>query len=168
MSDVKQQITEHIPRLRRYARVLLKNNHDADDLVQDCLERACSRIGASLPILNLRAWLFTIMHNLFANRIRAKTQRPEMTEYNDENSASSVDAADSGLLLRDITNAMDMLPVEQREVLLLVAVENMHYEDIAELLNVPIGTVMSRLSRGRKQMRSIMEHGKVVTLKRVK
>jgi RNA polymerase sigma-70 factor (ECF subfamily) len=168
MTDIKKQFIEHIPRLRRYARVLLKNNADADDLVQDCLERACGRVNASLPIINLRAWLFTIMHNLFANSIRAKTRRPEMTEYDDDFMASESATPEHSLMVRDITGAMEILAVEQREVLLLVAVENMRYEDIAELLNVPIGTVMSRLSRARKHLKSILENGKVITLKRVK
>jgi len=168
MNDITKQFIEHIPRLRRYAKVLLKNAADADDLVQDCLERACSRVHTSLPIINLRAWLFTIMHNLFANRIRAKTQRPEMTEYDDEVMIQNSETSENSLMVRDITGAMEMLAVEQREVLLLVAVENMRYEDIAELLNIPIGTVMSRLSRARKHLRSILENDKVVTLKRVK
>lgn len=168
MNDTTKQFIEHIPRLRRYARVLLKNSADADDLVQDCLERACSRIEASSPIINLRAWLFTIMHNLFANRIRAKRQKPEMTEYDDEVFFNESATPDSSLLVRDITGALEMLAVEQREVLLLVAVENLRYEDIAQMLNVPIGTVMSRLSRARKHLRSILENDKLVTLKRVK
>ena len=167
MNDITKQFIEHIPRLHRYARVLLKNSADADDLLQDCLERACSRANTSPPTINLRAWLFTIMHNLFANRIRAKTQRPEMTEYNDEITMHESAAPENGLLVRDISGAMELLAVEQREVLLLVAVEDMRYEDIAELLNVPIGTVMSRLSRARKNLRSILENDKVVTLKRV-
>ncbi len=166
MNDITRQITEHIPHLRRYARVLLKNC--ADDLVQDCLERACGRVNVSPPIINLRAWLFTIMHNLFVNRIRAKTRRPEMTEYDDEVSMNVSETPEDSVVVRDITGAMELLPVEQREVLLLVAVESLRYEDIADLLNVPIGTVMSRLSRARKQLRAILEHGNVVTLKRVK
>ncbi len=168
MSDIKKQITEYIPRLRRYARVLLRNHDDADDLVQDCLERACSRVSASLPILNMQAWLFTIMHNVFVNNIRAKMRRPKMTEYDEDLSLSAAGTPEDSIVVRDITTAMELLPVEQREVLLLVAVENMRYEDIAELLNVPIGTVMSRLSRARKQLWAIMEQGKVATLKRVK
>ncbi len=168
MNDITKNIIEHIPRLRRYARVLMKHNADADDLVQDCLERACSRISTSTPIIDMRAWLFTIMHNLFVNRIRSKMARPEMTEYDDEVLMNAQEKPEDSVMVRDITGAVELLPVEQREVLLLVAVENLRYEEIAEWLNVPIGTVMSRLSRARKHLREILENGKVVTLKRVK
>lgn len=168
MNQKTDPIIEHIPRLRRYAKVLLKNSADADDLVQDCLERACSHLVNSQPILNLRAWLFTIMHNQFVNRIRSKASRPEMTEYDDEALMSASVTPEDNAIAGDITAAMELLVVEQREVLLLVAVENMSYDDIANLLNVPIGTVMSRLSRARKNLRLILEQGKVATLKRVK
>ena len=168
MNDITKNIIEHIPRLRRYARVLMKHSADADDLVQDCLERACSRISTSTPIIDMRAWLFTSMHNLFVKRIRGKMARPEMTEYDDEVLMNAQEKPEDSVMVRDITGAVELLPVEQREVLLLVAVENLRYEDIAEMLNVPIGTVMSRLSRARKHLREILENGKVVTLKRVK
>lgn len=142
----------HIPRLRRYARALTGDGSRADDLVQDSLERALSRFTL-WPPRDLRPWLFSIMHNLFVNQVR----RPNPIEYREDpgeydGRAQSMD----GLELRDLDAALQRLPQEQREVLLLVALEELSYAEAARVLGVPQGTVMSRLSRGRDRLRSLL------------
>jgi RNA polymerase sigma factor (sigma-70 family) len=145
-----------IPRLRRYARALLGDRAAADDLVQDTLERAWSHVAQWQPGSNLRAWLFSIMHNLRVDQIR----RPNPPTYSMEEDDFEVPtrATQSDVLeVRDIAHALSQVPDEQRAVLLLVALEDMAYAEIASTLGVPIGTVMSRLSRGRERLRVVME-----------
>jgi RNA polymerase sigma factor (sigma-70 family) len=143
-----------IPSLRRYAWALLRNSSDADDLVQDCLERAISRWSLRGADGNMRAWLFTIMHNLFITRLRSRARRGVhvgLTELDDE--LSEPGEQENQLARRDILAALDRLSLDQRSVLLLIGVEEMTYEEAAHVLQVPIGTVMSRLSRGRERLR---------------
>lgn len=150
-------ILAELPRLRRYARAMLGDRAAADDLVQDTLERAWSRIGQWRPGSDLRAWLFGIMHNLRIDQLR---RGGLSTTSLDEDEAADVPvrATQSDLLeVMDLETALRQLPDEQREVLLLVALEEMGYADIAALLGIPIGTVMSRLSRGRERLRLIMD-----------
>lgn len=150
-------IEEQLPRLRRYARALTGNRALSDDLVQDTLERAWTRLHLWRPGSDMRAWLFTIMHNVFVNGVRAR--RLETTPLEDEPSASEAagrGTPEDGLLMRDLQVALAQLPAEQREVLLLVALEGLRYEEIAEVLGVPIGTVMSRLSRARERLRTLL------------
>jgi len=159
-------ILAEIPRLRRYARATLGDRAAADDLVQDTLERAWSRLHQWRAGSDMRAWLFGIMHNLRIDQLR----RPRL-------SAHSIDADDfdvptratqnDQLELRDIESALSRLPDEQREVLLLVALEEMSYADIAAMLGIPAGTVMSRLSRGRERLRLIMNGEQASTRLRV-
>lgn len=161
------QIANCIPRLRRYARTLLAEGALADDLVQDTLERALNRLHRFERGRDMRAWLFSIMHNLYIDQLR----QPGLA-------ARSLDEADyeipcagaqEPLQLRDLQTALCMLPVEQREVLLLVGVEEMNYGEVAATLAIPLGTVMSRLSRGRERLRWLMEGGRMTTsLKAVK
>lgn len=155
MQEGAHLLEQHIPRLRRYARALMGNRDAADDLVQDTLERACSRLHLWRAGSDMRAWLFTVMHNLFVNRVRAG--RLETLPLDDEALAASVHGGqEDGLQLRDLEAGLAKLPAEQREVLLLVGLEGMRYEDVADVLSVPIGTVMSRLSRGRERLRAIL------------
>jgi RNA polymerase sigma-70 factor (ECF subfamily) len=145
-----------IPRLRRYARALIGDHTAADDLVQDTLERAWSRVAQWRPGSNLRAWLFSIMHNLWVDQIR----RPNLPTYSMDEDDFDVPtrATQSDVLeVRDIAYALSQVPDEQRAVLLLVALEEMGYAEIANTLGIPIGTVMSRLSRGRERLRVVME-----------
>ena len=145
-----------IPRLRRYARALIGEHTAADDLVQDTLERAWSRVAQWRPGSNLRAWLFSIMHNLWVDQIR----RPNLPTYSMDEDDFDVPtrATQSDVLeVRDIAYALSQVPDEQRAVLLLVALEEMGYAEIASTLGIPIGTVMSRLSRGRERLRVVME-----------
>lgn len=162
-------LQEQIPRLRRYARALLRDPVRADDLVQDTLERACSRFGLWRPGSDLRAWLFTIMHNVFVNQVRRK-QVIEMSDSLDDSGyePSVTDNSDHAMAVRDLGNALQQLSDEYREVLLLVGLEQMQYAEAAKVLDVPVGTVMSRLSRGREQLRVLLQINKPVALRRVK
>jgi len=162
------QILEHIPRLRRYARALLGDRYAADDLVQDTLERAWNKFHLWRPGSDLRAWLFTIMHNVFVNQVRSK--RNEIEKTMEELPVVAVRATQSDSLeIVDLEHALRALPDEQREVLLLVAIEEMTYGEASRTLAIPIGTVMSRLSRARERMRRLIAGAEsVVPLKVVK
>ena len=160
-------ITEHIPRLRRYARALVGDRYVADDLVQDTLERAWNKFYLWRPGSDLRAWLFTIMHNVFVNQARRK--RKESEELTDEMPAAAVRATQGDQLeLQDVDRVLRSISPEQREVVLLVAVEQLTYEEVSRALDIPIGTVMSRLSRGRERMRQALGGQIAVPLKVVK
>lgn len=151
-----QRIVELIPRLRRYARALVRDRARADDLVQDTLERAWNKFHLWRPGSDLRAWLFTVMHNVHVNQVRASRDH---TQYDEEAHESGIAGAQgAGLEIRDLEAALATLPVEQREVILLVALEDMSYAEVASTLGIPIGTVMSRLSRAREKLRALM-HG---------
>jgi len=156
MSDA-QSLIELIPRLRRYARALVGDRATADDLVQDTLERAWSKLHLYRHGTDLRAWLFTVMHNVHVNRVRAA--RP--TDPLDDEMPELAQRATQGdsLLVRDLERGIAALPLAQREVLLLVALEDLSYEETARALGIPIGTVMSRLARAREKLRLLL-HGK--------
>jgi RNA polymerase sigma-70 factor (ECF subfamily) len=159
-------ILAEIPRLRRYARALLGDRAAADDLVQDTLERAWSRLHQWRAGSDMRAWLFGIMHNLRIDQLRRprlSTQSIDADEFELPTRATQSDAME----LRDLESALGHLADEQREILLLVALEEMSYADIATTLGIPIGTVMSRLSRGRERLRQIMEGQSASTRLRV-
>ncbi len=168
MSDHESLITQHIPRLRRYARALTGDRSAADDLVQDTLERALSRFHLWRQGSDLRAWLFTIMHNIYVNQARSRARHPH--EALDEPAAEALHAHDPDWAeLRDIDDALSRLPGEQRTVLLLVGLEQFTYEEAARVLDIPLGTVMSRLSRARARLRLILAGDpKAATLKVVK
>jgi RNA polymerase sigma factor (sigma-70 family) len=154
MSDA-QDLIELIPRLRRYARALVGDRAASDDLVQDTLERAWTKLHLYRRGTDLRAWLFTVMHNVHVNRVRA--MRP--TDPLDDDMPELAQRATQGdaLVVRDLDRAISALPVAQREVLLLVALEDLSYEETARVLGIPIGTVMSRLARAREKLRDLME-----------
>src|SRR3979409_2222289 len=160
-------IIEHIPRLRRYARALVGDRYVADDLVQDTLERAWNKFYLWRPGSDLRAWLFTIMHNVFVNQ--ARRRRYEIEQAMDELPAIAVRATQGEQLeLQDVDRVLRSLSDEQREVVLLVAVEQLTYEEVSGALDIPIGTVMSRLSRARERMRQLLGGQTVMPLKVVK
>ena len=150
-----QLILPYIPNLRRYARALVGDRHAADDLVQDTLERAVRKFHLWRPG-DLRAWLFSIMHNVFVNQLKARKIRPEVEA--DETLAAPVPTA-NGMDILDLERALRALAPEQREVVLLVGLEEMTYAEVSRLLGIPIGTVMSRLSRGREKLRRLVEGG---------
>ncbi len=153
MNDA-ESIVELIPRLRRYARALAGDRAAADDLVQDTLERAWSKLHLYRRGTDLRAWLFTVMHNVYVNQLRAL--RPA-APLDDEMPELAQPARETDtLVLRDLDAAIRRLAPDQREVLLLVALEEMSYGEAADALDIPIGTVMSRLSRAREKLRAML------------
>ena len=157
MGDFGKLLEEQIPRLRRYARALTRNAPTADDLVQDCLTRAVAKQHLWQPGTDLRAWLFTILHNQHVNYVRSSSKKGVSVEVEQVASALPIEPnAIPSLELRDLRVALAKLPIEQRETILLVGLEGMDYEGTARVLNVPIGTVRSRLSRGRAELRKLM------------
>ncbi len=146
-----------IPNLRRYARGLLADPTLADDLVQDTLERAWSRFSLWQKRGDIRAWMFGIMHNHFIDGVRARGRRPEDSVGDDLPEMPQRADQSDGIEVRDLDRVMHRLPAEQREVMLLIAVEEMGYAEAAATLGVPIGTVMSRLARGREKLRQELQ-----------
>jgi len=161
------ELIQHIPRLRRYARALTGDASRADDLVQDTLERALSKLDLWRPGSDLRAWLFSLMHNLFVNQVRSAANRSiQALDTLDEIAVEGSQL--TALAVRDIGKALACLPAEQREVILLVGLEQFGYAETARILGVPQGTVMSRLSRGRERLRQLLEGEPASRLKVVK
>jgi RNA polymerase sigma-70 factor (ECF subfamily) len=148
-------IAPHIPRLRRYARALARDPHAADDLVQDTLERAINKLHLWRPGSDLRAWLFTIMHNVFVNQLRSRQAHREES-LDEDLLAAAASAAGSRLEMRDLETALALLAPDQREIVLLVGLEQLSYAEAAKVLDIPIGTVMSRLFRGRERLRLLL------------
>jgi RNA polymerase sigma-70 factor, ECF subfamily len=170
--DQRKAIAAELPRLRRYARALQRDPGAADDLVQDCLERALSRMHLFQSGTNLRAWLFTILHNVHVNSVRGRIRTAERVVASTDGDIGIdgvTDPAQShGLELRDLSRALDALTEEQRQVVLLIGLEDMSYRDASEILGVPVGTVMSRLSRGRERLRVLTSGENPQILRRVK
>jgi RNA polymerase sigma-70 factor, ECF subfamily len=161
MTDFARQLETEIPRLRRYARALTRDVSRADDLVQSCLLRAVAKQHLWEPGTDLRAWLFTILHNQHVNIVRSSVR--EGTAVPIEDVASMMTALcniEASLQLRDLDRAIAKLPEEQRQVILLVGLEGMRYEEVAKILRIPVGTVRSRLSRGRDMLRVLMDSEK--------
>ena len=161
-------IADQIPRLRRYARALMHNPQAADDLVQDTLERAWAKRDLWRQGSDLRAWLFTVMHNVFVNQFHRSAAAPAMTELDEAPPAIASASAEDAIALRDLSNALSQLSPDLREVLFLVGVEQLSYQEVAQLLGTPIGTVMSRLSRGRERLRLLLAGEPAPVLRRVK
>lgn len=170
MTRTPDQIVEYIPRLRRYARALMRGDTlAADDLVQDCLERALGRLHQWREGSDLRAWLFTIMHNIYANQMRRLSNGPQFVELmNTTEPAQDYQTGERQMELRDLHHAISDLSPDQREVLLLVSLEGLRYQEVATIMGVPEGTVMSKLSRARKQLRTVMDESGGSRLRRVK
>lgn len=158
MNDMLHQVEPLIPALRRYARALLRDRAGADDLVQDCLERAVSRWPQRRDG-DVRSWLFTILHNLAIDRFRQrKTRGPHIPiEDAQEADVGEPAAQDGRLMYQDVLAKLARLPDDQRAVLLLVAVEDLSYSEAAKVLDIPVGTVMSRLSRARERLQQEIE-----------
>lgn len=157
VSDAISQMEAEIPRLRRFARAMVRDAALADDLVQECLERALSRLHLWRPGTNLRAWLFTILRNLHINGIRRRQILVDIDGEIPGGLGAAAGAQIVHLELRDLRRALAMLPTEQREVVLLIGLEGISYGEAAEILDISIGTVKSRLSRGRRALRLLME-----------
>ena len=168
MDDLAVQFAEQIPALRRYARALLRDKEGADDLVQDCLTRAWSRRHLWKQPGNLRAWLFTILHNLYANQIRSLSRQPRFAPAEAAESQGQRPRQVGHVEVTEVLDALDGLNDDQKQAILLVAVEGLRYEEAAQVLDVPVGTVMSRLSRGRERLREITSGDPAPSIRRVK
>ena len=157
MTDFAGLLEEQMPRLRRYAVALTRSQDKADDLVQATLVRAIAKQHLYKPDTNLRAWLFTLLHNQHVNDVRRSARQG--SAINIEDAASDLVAVTDPTASRQLTEldrAIGKLPVEQRQVILMVGLEGMSYNEVATILMVPIGTVRSRLSRGRSLLRQLM------------
>lgn len=159
MSDPRlRQIEQEVPRLRRYARYLTRDADRADDLVQECLLRAIARFDSWQPGTNLRAWLFVILRNVFISELRRAGRTPTDAAIEDEHPSLAVSGRqETRIEVLELQKALDMLSSEHREVLLLVAVEGLKYEEAADVLQLSVGTVRSRLSRARSALRELLE-----------
>jgi RNA polymerase sigma-70 factor (ECF subfamily) len=158
MSEFHSLLEVEIPRLRRYARALVRDADRADDLVQDTLMRALTKQHLWAPGTNLRAWLFTLMHNQHVNNVRRPAREAVQLDM-EEMSGSLIATTDptASCQMRELENALARLRREEREVILLVGLEGMRYDDTALILGVPIGTVRSRLFRGREALRKLLD-----------
>ena len=143
-----------VPALRRYAGTLLRDRQEVDDLVHDCLVKALDRLHTRRNDVDMRPWLFAIMHNLYVSRLRQKRYRGKIASLDDiADSAVAVGASqDDVVRTNDVIRAVERLPEDLRNVLLLVTVEDLSYADVARVLDIPVGTVMSRLSRARERV----------------
>jgi len=169
MSRFDVCVQPHLPHLRRYARALTGDRARADDLVQDTLERAWIKFHLWQPTLAIRPWLFAIMHNVFVNQVKTYARR-QHAHLSDEDAAQLVTRPNQSDLLEvdDLSRCLALLPVEQREVLLLVSLEAMDYSEVAHVLSIPIGTVTSRLARARTRLRTLLDATAGAPLKVVK
>ena len=161
LHDMMTLVEPMIPSLRRYARSLARDPAAADDLVQDCLERVISRWHQRRADGNARTWVFTILHNLAMNQLKRTTRRGVHIAIDDADEAAfaAPTSQEGHLQLQHVLGLLQALPEEQRSVLLLVSVEDLGYAEAAEVLGVPLGTVMSRLSRARHRLAAMMEAG---------
>jgi RNA polymerase sigma-70 factor, ECF subfamily len=161
MSEFGRLVEQEIPRLRRYARALTRDREHADDLVQSCLTRALGKEHLWQSGTDLRAWLFAILHNSRVNDLRQSAREEARSEIAMAVMTSAPRAPDARLELRDLDRAIGELPEYQRQVLLLVGLEEMSYGQVAAILAVPIGTVRSRLGRARAALRTELNRPKV-------
>ncbi|HLY54783.1 MAG TPA: sigma-70 family RNA polymerase sigma factor [Stellaceae bacterium] len=159
MNDMVLLIEPLIPAMRRYACAFLRDRSAADDLVQDCLERAIGRWHQRRADGNPRTWIFTILHNLAVNHVNQARRRGKFVplEDADEAALSQPASQDGALRHRDLLKALADLPEDQRSTVLLVSVEGLSYAEAASVLDIPIGTIMSRLARGRERLRRAVE-----------
>lgn len=162
------EIEACIPALRRYARALLRSRQDADDLVHECLVRALDKLHTRRDGGDMRAWLFAIMHNVFISQRRHSRRHLTKPEQEPMADVSVEPGQETAVLYRDVVREFYKLSEEQRQVMLLVSVEDLSYAEAARVLGVPIGTVMSRLSRGRQRLRQVSQEEPRQTLRRVK
>jgi len=167
--DFLSEIEASVPALRRYARALTRNADRADDLVQDCLERAIRKRGLFAPTGPLQGWLFRMLLNLWRNSLRSERRRGEHVPIEGLLVEPSTPAPQPGrIALGEMSRAIDKLPPEQREALLLVVLEGKNYEEAAGILGIPAGTLMSRLGRARAALRSLTGAGDEPRLRSVK
>ncbi|NMA98245.1 MAG: sigma-70 family RNA polymerase sigma factor [Phyllobacteriaceae bacterium] len=155
MVDFLDEMEACVPALRRYARALTHNLDHADDLVQDCLERAISRRSLFRPRGPLRPWLFTILTNLHRNARRAERRRGERVDLNTIADLGTPAPQPGHMALVELARHIETLPLDQKEALLLVTLEGLAYQEAADILQIPVGTLMSRLGRARTTLRQL-------------
>lgn len=172
MMDFSRRLQEEIPALRRYARFLVRDPDRADDLVQDGLERAFLKRRLWHKPESLRPWLFALLRNLYLNQLRRQARRPAEVPLEQVFLESGLgEAQTNAIMARQVLAALDGLDADQREILILVALEGLHYKEVAMVLDIPVGTVMSRLSRGRDRLRRALADGSptaTTALRRIK
>jgi RNA polymerase sigma-70 factor (ECF subfamily) len=161
MTDTPEEIGERIaqllPRLRRFARTLSRNQHDADDLVQSVVERAWRNLGQFKAGANLASWMFGIMRNAWIDNRRAHGRRAEVPLPEDSGEHPAVSPVDTGTEMWSVSEAMNKLPEDQRLAIALVLVEGLSYKEAAQVLEIPVGTLTSRLARGRTALAAALE-----------
>lgn len=157
MELFRQELIRSLPHLRRYARALISHNESAEDLIQDCLERVLSRQHLWDTGKPMKPWLFTVMHNVFANNARQYRRAPSLISIHEMEDISDTTGT-SDIYLNDLQYSLEQLSHEHREIILLVGLEQMSYKDTATILDIPLGTVMSRLTRARQNLRKIMNN----------
>lgn len=167
LTDQDAQLRELIPRLRRFALWLTRDTHAADDLVQSTLERALSHWSGRRGNDTLRSWLFTILHRRFLDSQRSAKRHARLLGRLQEPETPHWPSAEHMADTRATLEAFGRLSDEQRSLLLLVAIEGFSYQEVSDLLDVPIGTVMSRLSRARQALRRLSEGERPAPLLRV-
>lgn len=153
---LREEISEHIASLRRYALVLTRNRDEAEDLVQECLARAIAAADTFRPGADMRAWLFRILHNVHVSAIRRQKVRETLLPDHDGREQGIEAPQDRALEVREVLDALGHLPDEQRRAVTLIALEEMKYDEAAKVLGVPVGTLMSRLGRGRAALRELL------------
>ena len=169
LDGIGEAMVAHVAALRRYALLLVGDGHEADDLVQEALTRVLLQTRAWRPVRDLRAYLFTTLHNIFIdNHRRQRNSRNDLDVSEVLDRIATPASQTDRLEWRDLVRALGKLPAEQREVVLLVGLEGMSYRDAARILGVPIGTVMSRLSRGREALRRLTGRAPSTRLRVVK
>jgi RNA polymerase sigma-70 factor, ECF subfamily len=160
MDAFRDELQKMIPRLRQYACALTRDPSQADDLVQAALTHAMEKETYWVPGTDLRAWLFTIMHNLFVSQARRRNRSPVCTSTRLEHWAPAAPGRqEDALVLRDLDRGLARLPTDYRLILLLVGVQDMSYQEASSVLQIPMGTLKSRLSRARDILRRYIEHG---------
>lgn len=157
MTSSPNVVERYVADLRRYARVLAAGRGDPDDLVQECLARALARPNFPADIKNVRAYLFTVLHNVHVDQASRRSETVDVDFDEVAEWLPQPAPQPSAIELRDLSRALDSLPEEQHRVVLLVGLEGLTYEETAQVLDLPIGTVMSRLSRGREALRRMTD-----------
>jgi len=155
IDELREQIIGLLPRLRRFARTLARNVHDADDLVQIAIERALLRLDQLRPDAQLSSWLFGILRNAWLDEARARTRRSRVfvAEELGENVSAAIDTRAD---LVSVQDALGRLPDEQRVAVSLVLIEGLSYKEAAQIMEVPVGTLTSRLARGREALQAML------------
>lgn len=159
-----QDLESHIRALRRYARALVGDTADADDLVQETLKRALTYVSRGQEIRDVRAYLLTMLHNVRVDAVKRRNRAAEVPTPHEDMPLATMPSQNDSLVLREVSLAIERLSEEQREVLLLVGLEGMGYKETAAILGLPIGTIMSRLSRARSALRSALQLDGVIEI----